>query len=563
MNKPAAIYARVSTDDQAERGYSLPSQIEACMKFANQKGFDLSAVYQDDISGAKPIGARPNGYELQRAIDARQIKVVIVYCVDRLSRDIVDLLTTVREWLRAGIEIYTLDVGQVTSELDIVLVIKGWQGSDEREKIRERTTRGRIAKAKAGKVTGQGAPPYGYTYSNGELFIDEPRAQIVHMIFDWYINGDEEGNMMSLYKIAERLTEMGIPTPSNTRGLYRSQEQDPGWRGEVIRQILVSETYYGIWRYGKHIGKSGRGGKRQLDEQITVNVPAIISQEAWQLAQERRAYNSRIARRKMKGEYLLRGLIFCGCGRGMAGGGRTRQHPRYLYRCPRRYASGVAAGSELCIEPLVKGRLIEEVTWNYIIGLVKDARKFEEKLREAQADEAAAMKPKQNELQHVIALLTETEREADEIARAARKVKGLVGERLERQAEEVNRRYHALTRRKGELEQSLTAELTDNAINNLLQFREAVALGLENPTFEDRRRWLEILQTRVTVTHGIAVITCRLGGKPLQYNLFESGTSVSLQLKKHEVIPAFTFTSEPMDLAAMLFSPADKVISIA
>jgi hypothetical protein len=61
-----------------------------------------------------------------------------------------------------------------------------------------------------------------------------------------------------------------------------------------------------------------------------------------------------------------------------------------------------------------------------------------------------------------------------------------------------------------------------------LQFRETVELGLENPTFEDRRRWLEILQTSIKVTNGIAVITCRLSSKPLEYNLFETETSVSL-----------------------------------
>src|SRR5215208_1052496 len=116
MNKAAAIYARVSSDDQAERGYSLPSQIEACQKFASQKGFDVAAVFQDDISGAKPISIRPEGEQLQAAIYSGLIRTVIVYCVDRLSRDIVDLLTNVRDWLRLGVEIYALDIGQVTSE---------------------------------------------------------------------------------------------------------------------------------------------------------------------------------------------------------------------------------------------------------------------------------------------------------------------------------------------------------------------------------------------------------------------------------------------------------------
>jgi site-specific DNA recombinase len=97
MNKSVAIYARVSTDDQAERGYSLPSQIEACEKFASQQGWESVLVYQDDISGTTPVSLRPSGYELQKEIDARNIQAVIVYQVDRLSRDIVDLLTNVRK----------------------------------------------------------------------------------------------------------------------------------------------------------------------------------------------------------------------------------------------------------------------------------------------------------------------------------------------------------------------------------------------------------------------------------------------------------------------------------
>ncbi len=523
MSKQAAIYARVSTDDQAERGYSLPSQIEACRKFASQKGFDVAAVYQDDISGAKPITSRPEGGQLQRMIESGQIRAVIIYHVDRLSRDIVDLLTTVRDWLRAGIEVYALDVGQVTSELDIVLVIKGWQGSNERQKFRERSMRGRTAKAKAGKVVGMGSPPYGYTYSDGEFIIDESRAQIVRMIFDWYINGDENGGIMSLVAIAERLTDMGILTSSNAKGLRREQGKNAGWRGEVIRQILVSETYCGVWRYGKHIGRGGEGGKRLVDEQIAVNVPAIVTRETWELAQARRAYNSRIAKRKMKGEYLLRGLIYCGCGRRMVGGGRLIESSFY-YRCPRRYAGGVAAGGDRCYEPLVKGGLIECVTWDYIMGLITNPEQFERKLREAQAQEAATMRPKQKELEHVIALLKDTEKEADAIARAMPKAKGIIAAKLEHQADEVNRRYQALTARKIKLQETLTLELTDRNVDNLLEFREAVAVGLENPTFEDKRRWLEILQAQVTVTNRIAVIACRLGGKPLEYNLFESQT---------------------------------------
>jgi site-specific DNA recombinase len=121
MNKPAAIYARVATNNQVNRKNSLPSQIKNCTKFAELNGFDIAAIYQDEISGAKPIATRPDGGRLQRAIKARQIKAVIVYRLDRLSRDSIDLLTTVRDWLRDGVELYALDIGQITGELGVGL----------------------------------------------------------------------------------------------------------------------------------------------------------------------------------------------------------------------------------------------------------------------------------------------------------------------------------------------------------------------------------------------------------------------------------------------------------
>jgi site-specific DNA recombinase len=508
MTKQTAIYARVSTDDQAERGYSLPSQVEACQQFAKQKGFDVAAVYQDDISGAKPITSRPDGGQLQRAIEMRQIKTVIVYQVDRLSRDIVDLLATVRDWLRAGVDVYSLDVGQVTSELDIVLVIKGWQGGDERQKIRERTMRGKNAKARAGKVVGEGIAPYGYIHANGELLIKETEAEVVRMIYNWYVNGDEHGGMMGLVGIARRLTEMGIPTPSQSKRINSNRANYGVWFYATVNWIIQSETYCGVLRYGRRVSKGGKVKNRPQEEHILIDVPAIVSRELWELAQARRAYNSKIAKRRTKREYLLRGLIYCGCGRRMAG-----TAGRYL--CTRHYNTN---GGE-CDEPIVVGGLVECITWDYIMGLITNPIQFEQKLRQAQAQEAETMQPKQKELENILALLNETEKEAEQIAWELRKTKGIIRAKLEQQGEEVNRRYQVLTARMMVLEEALAHELTDGNIDNLLQFREAVATGLQNPTFEDRRRWLEILQATVTVKNQIAVVSCRLGGKPLQYRL--------------------------------------------
>ncbi len=151
--KKAVIYVRVSTDEQADKGYSLPTQLEQCRNYAARLGFNIVAEFQEDCSGAIAFAERPEGKKAASMLKRREADAIIIYHVDRLSRDIVDLLASVRDWIRAGIQVHAGDIGQIDSELDIVLVIKGWQGSDERKKIIERCSRGRRGKAMAGHRT--------------------------------------------------------------------------------------------------------------------------------------------------------------------------------------------------------------------------------------------------------------------------------------------------------------------------------------------------------------------------------------------------------------------------
>ena len=499
MTKLAAIYARVSTDDQADKGYSLPSQIEACQRFASQKGFDVADIFQDDISGAKSITSRPGGLQLQKAIDSGRVNCIVVYCVDRLSRDIVDLLTTIREWLWAGLEIHALDMGQITSELDIVLVIKGWQGGDERQKIRERTMRGRTAKAKAGKAVGQGVAPYGYSYSNGELYIEETEAQIVRLIYDWYVNGTEDRQIVGYPIIAKRLNEMEIPAPRGKR-----------WSLSAVYRILTVETYCGVLHYGRKVVRGKKVEDRPLDEHILIEVPAIVPREIWDLAQARRAYNAKFSKRKAKRNYLLRGRIVCGCGCSMIG-------TDGVYLCRARMQNFVKPTQ--CKEKRIKKELIESITWDYIMSLITNPRKFEEKLRQAQAQEEAVMQPKQRELEHVIALLVDTEKEAEEIAHATSKAKGIIASKLQQQGDEVDRRYQALITRKTELQDALMYELTDRNIDDFLQYRETVATGLQNPTSEDMQTWLDILHVVVSVKDRQTIVSCRISSEPFTFSI--------------------------------------------
>jgi len=263
MTKRVAVYARVSTDDQADHGYSLPSQIDACNKYAEELGYTVVNELCEDLSGAIPISERPAGNQLFQMIKQHEIDVVIVHHVDRLSRDIVDLLATVRNWLQADIEIYTRDVGKIESELDIVLVIKGWQGSDERKKIRERSMRGKRAKARAGHVVG-GREPYGYKHSrdeNGKILnfeIIENEAKIVKLMFHWYVIGDENGKRFSAAGIAKKLSGMGIATPGESRVGYHRKWESCMWQPAGVLDIISREVYAGVWHFGARIGMECR-----------------------------------------------------------------------------------------------------------------------------------------------------------------------------------------------------------------------------------------------------------------------------------------------------------------
>src|SRR5262245_48493862 len=85
MSKRVAIYARVSTDDQAHRGYSIPTQIEACRNYAREQGYDVVAEFSDDYSGATLD--RPELDKLRNLFGT--IDGVIVYEIDRLARKVV------------------------------------------------------------------------------------------------------------------------------------------------------------------------------------------------------------------------------------------------------------------------------------------------------------------------------------------------------------------------------------------------------------------------------------------------------------------------------------------
>lgn len=97
-----AIYIRVSTEDQAKEGYSLEVQREYLEAFAKREGFEIFKVYSDDgISGYSD--RRPALQELLKDAKDKKFEIVLVYKIDRFSRNLKDLLTLVEELSSSGV----------------------------------------------------------------------------------------------------------------------------------------------------------------------------------------------------------------------------------------------------------------------------------------------------------------------------------------------------------------------------------------------------------------------------------------------------------------------------
>ncbi len=306
----AAIYCRVSTDGQEDNA-SLPSQ-KRCRAHAGQLGANVSEahVYREVHSGADLFG-RPQLTRLREAMVGREFDVLIVHALDRLARDTDHQGYIFTEAKKAGVRI-----GSATEDLDnsfqgkLLRMVASVVAEAEREKIVERTTRGRIEKRKQGRVHWHGTLLYGYAYDGEKqrYVLDEFQAGIVRRIFREYIDG------ISTQQIANRLNAEGIPTATGRT-----------WTRDRISDVVIHEEYatgvgYANRFYGRdYVKKHGLKfeAERPRGDWTEVRYPQIIDRETWDKAQARRASNKRFSvTNKAPDDYLLSGLMYCAeCGK--------------------------------------------------------------------------------------------------------------------------------------------------------------------------------------------------------------------------------------------------------
>ncbi len=161
----SAIYCRVSTDYQQREGTSLTSQYEACLAKAKELGYEVPVdyVFKEARSGAD--FDRPLLTEGRELIKSESIQALVCYATDRLARNPIHIAIVAEECQKHKVNLVFVSEPLDTSpEGQLIQYVKGYAAQMEREKIKDRSRRGRKARAKGGKLpTGRGVL-YGYNY---------------------------------------------------------------------------------------------------------------------------------------------------------------------------------------------------------------------------------------------------------------------------------------------------------------------------------------------------------------------------------------------------------------
>ncbi len=364
-----AAYLRVSTEEQVLKGHGIDNQIHEISKKAGTT--DLLIYKDEGVSGE--IIDRPGLNKLRADIRKGIITQLYIYDPDRLSRNLMNQLVLDDEIRKAGVQlIFVNGEYENTPEGKMFFSFRGAIAEFEKSKIKERTSGGRREKARKGKIV-KNSKLYGYDYNRDKATyeINEDEAKIVRMIFDYFT--DPDSSFKGINGIAVHLTKIGVPTK-------RGAKQ---WHRQVVRQILLNESYTGTYYQNKfdtegdYVAKqSGEKVSQRIrpkEEWLETTIPAIITQEQFDYAQELLKQSRRRHTKESFHQYLLSGLVRCGkCGATMTGR-RRLSHGKdfYIYTGRKNYAGNTSN----CRREMSENKLNKHV-WDNVVDLFNNPEKL-------------------------------------------------------------------------------------------------------------------------------------------------------------------------------------------
>ena len=517
MRKPAAIYARVSSDRQKEN-HTIASQTAALIQHAETQGYAVPSewVFQDEgYSGANLV--RP-GLEALRDLAAQgHIETVLVHSPDRLSRKYAYQILLAEEFNRQGVELIFLKAPSgATPEDQLVVQFQGMIAEYERAQIIERSRRGKRHRAQQGTINVLSGGPYGYRYvkksdsATAYYEVIEAEAEVVRLVFDTYT---KEG--LSINAIARLLNDRRTPT---RRGSSR-------WERSTVWAMLRNPAYQGKACFGKteraarkkitrplrqrggHSSRCGAHRERPRLEWIEIAVPALVSDATFALAQEQLEKNKRHSPRRTVAPSLLQGMLVCQqCGFALyRSSAQTCKQKLYYYRCIGSDAYRHLCGP-VCTNRPIRQDYLDQFVWQEIIRVLEEPELIQAEIQrrlEAAQKSDPVLKREQSLRRELTRLETSTER-----LLTAYQENLLTLAELRRRMPELRKQQQAIQSELTSMElaasdQSRYLRLT----HTLTEFRERLHTKSETMDVPERQKILRLLVKEILV--GTDTITVR------------------------------------------------------
>ncbi len=492
-----AIYCRVSSDEQAERG-TIDNQKQFAEQYCRLRNLSIYDYYMDDgVTGTMPIHKRPAGQRLLRDAANKCFDTVIFYKLDRLGRSLKVILDAVGQLEQLGISIKSM-----TEQFDTTtpagrfgLNIFATVAELDRETILDRMHQGALRHARLGKWL-SGLPPYGYKVVDGYLEPDEQPidglpyspVDVIRMIFDLASKGH------STISIANHLNDLGIPSKYK---LHATTRKCSGyWYQSKVLNILHNTVYYGYRVHGK-LSESPKA------EHIEQTVPAIVDKQLWNDAQAKLKLNFMQPTLVKQHEYLLRGLIKCGrcsssyCGITTGVGKRSHGKPTTYYACAGKTKARPKATAHLrCHATNVKADWLEDIVWTDCLQYIMSPGKVIVDSKTVFDAETA-----QRELDAMTASMATLDKERQAAISLA--IKGIISnDDLASQLADIDAKRQQLADKIDDAKAVMDKQLSgDNGINTiyerLQQLKQQIEAGID---FRTKRAIIQELIETITIT---------------------------------------------------------------
>jgi site-specific DNA recombinase len=475
---------------------------------------------------------RPGLNEIREKVAAEDPRVDLVWVqdADRIT-DPIHRAFLDEEMERFGTRLMALDDwGDDSHEGELLRYMKGWVSKGERLKTAERSRRGKLRKAREGKILAGRLPDYSFAFNEtrDNYVVNEETMAVVRRIF--YMVGMEGKSISAVKKI---LTSEGLPSPGGRRWereFIRSTIKDEVYRPhshEEVSELVTSEVAarldsdkcYGIWWFNQRrvvqtqVSEHGENGRRYRKrtttsykprkEWIAVPVPDSGIPREWVDTAREAIEDNRVASSAGRRFWELSGgICYCGgCGNRMMSyttrAGRARKLYHY-YRCRTRQQHG----KDACAQKTSYHALnVEEPVWEFVSGYLKDPEQLRSDLeRMIELEREGLRGDPDQEAKVWLRKLAEVDQKRSGCQDMA--AEGLIA------FDELRTKLAALEETRQTAQRELTAlegrreriEQMERDRDTLLKQYEAVTSdALDTLTPEERQEFYKILKLRVTV----------------------------------------------------------------